>query len=537
FGVVFVIVIVGALALYTQYAPQFKKVPNTVAQGFKTDRINILLIGVGGPTHPGEGKDLADAIMVLSLKPSTRQAALISIPRDLWVPISFDGKTSIYNKANTAYAFARDSSLYKDRLPRYAGKQGAGTLSSDTLARLLGVPISYYLALDFEGFRQAINIVGGIDIDVPDGFTAQYPANDDPSIDPDWMYVKFTKGMQHMNGERAIEYARAREVIDNYSEGSDFARSRRQRLIIEAFKTRLFQPEGLLHIPQLLGVAAGHVDTNYSVPSAAQLAQLAADWRNVRFYQAALTNQNYLVSATGPQGTYILVPDTQGNSWADIQALCKRLWKDPETGTAMANTQIVVENDTGVAGVATKLGAVLSRMGYQIGTPTSGAVRRGSRVLDGTGGDSAALVKQLESDLKFSPAEASEDTGKAVITIQLGSDDIALADIKVAVDTTAPTSAYGIAAAGSWEPAEAEPAEAQPAPAPTIASKTSTARRTATPTPTPLGGSGHAVPTPTAPLATSGPAAVLPSPTPVHATATPRPATAATATPVPTVSR
>src|SRR6185369_13700207 len=87
FSVLALIVIIGGIALYTQYAPSFKKVPNRVEAGFKADRINIVLIGVGGPTHPGQGKDLADAIMVLSLKPSTRQAALISIPRDLYLRV------------------------------------------------------------------------------------------------------------------------------------------------------------------------------------------------------------------------------------------------------------------------------------------------------------------------------------------------------------------------------------------------------------------------------------------------------------------
>src|SRR5262249_22482781 len=143
-------------------------------------------------------------------------------------------------------------------------------------------------------------------------------ANDDASIDPSWMTVHFAKGPQHLNGERAIEFARAREVVDNVDEASDFARSRRQRLIMEAFKTRLFQPGGLVHLPQLLPIAASHVDTNYAVPDVAKLSALALNWQDVKIYQAALTTQNYLEEATGPEGAYVLVPSAPDHSWAQI---------------------------------------------------------------------------------------------------------------------------------------------------------------------------------------------------------------------------
>src|SRR5205823_4319523 len=173
---------------------------------------------------------------------------LVSIPRDSWVPLLFDGRQAVYEKVNTAYAFAKDPSLYPSRLDKYAGDQGAGTFAMDTIARLLGVPIRYYLGLDFAGFRQMINAVGGVDVAVPASFTSRYPTNDNPAVDPSWTVVRFNRGQQHLTGERAIEYARAREVIDNVDEASDFARSQRQRRIIEAFKARLFQPGGIIHL-------------------------------------------------------------------------------------------------------------------------------------------------------------------------------------------------------------------------------------------------------------------------------------------------
>ncbi len=487
-------------------------------------RYAFLLLGYGGAGH--DGAYLTDSMMVVIVDPVGKSLTLLSIPRDAWVPMLFNGKSAVYNKVNTAYAFAKDASLYTDRLPRYKGSQGAGTLAMDTVARLLGIPISYYMALDFAGFREMINLVGGIDIDVPEGFAANYPANDDPSIDPSWKVVRFSKGMQHMDGERAIEYARAREVIDNVSEGSDFARSRRQRLIMEAFKARLLQPSGLIHLPQLLALGSSHVDTNYPLPSVAQLGEFALEWKSVHFYQTALTGENYLEDATGPSGTYILVPNSQGQSWAPIQAFCQRLWKNPELGAAMANTEIVVQNDTGVAGVAGQVSESLARMGYRVGSPVTGPVRPQSRVLDRTGGDSQALVRQLEADLRVRLGEAQVEKGTdpASVVLEIGSDDAGLANLAVSLDSSAPSSSAGVVRSGSWSPEVAAPipaATARPSASetgsryPTPGHPTSTARvptsSTVTPTATPrpsrptLGPAGSP---------TQVPAGIRPAPTP-----------------------
>lgn len=405
-------------------------------------RFAFLLMGYGGTGH--DGAYLTDSMIVAIVDPNQKTISLLSIPRDIWAPLVFSEKTTVYNKINTAYAFAEDSSLYPDRLSRYKGKQGPGTFAMDTVSRLLGIPISYYLSLDFEGFRQMIDTVGGIDINVPDAFSARYPVNDDPSINASWKIVKFSKGQQHMDGERAIEYARAREAIDNLAEGSDFARSQRQRLIMEAFKAKLFQPSGLIHLPQLLAVGTSHVDTNYSLPSVVQLGQLLLGWKDVRFYQTALTNQNYLADSTGPEGTYTLVPDSADHSWAQIQAFAQRLWQDPELGTAMANTEVVVENDAGVAGLAGQVSTELDKLGYRVGTPITGTVAPHSQLVDQAGGAGTVLARGLEADLhmKLGAPQPAGNSDPARITLKVGSD-------------------YASAAAQSGNP-EAEPAARKP---------------------------------------------------------------------------
>ena len=450
----------------------------------------VLLLGYGGGGH--DGAYLTDSMMVVIVDPRQKTLTLLSIPRDSWVPLLFNGKTAVYNKVNTAYAFAKDPTLYTDRLDRYSGNQGAGNFAMDTTSRLLGIPITYYLGLDFQGFRDMINAAGGVDVNVPDGFAARYPINDDPSINAGWMTVRFQPGMQHMNGERAIEYARARETIDNSNEGSDFARSRRQRLIMEAFKSRLFQPGGLIHLPQLLSIASQHVDTNYSVPDVAQLSQLILGWKDVKIYQTALTTGNYLEDSTGPEGAYITVPNDPDHSWTQIRAFARQLWKDPAAGVAMASTTIVVENDTGVSGVAGRVSEALINMGYEVADPISGPVRDHSQLVDHSGGHSSALIRQLEKDVgvgDLTVTDSPSADGTSELVLQLGVDQANLT-VSVPRDQAAPVSDVGVVKFGVWPFVPAAPTEvSSPRPEPS--------RLAVTPTPTPARGLGRATPTPT----------------------------------------
>ncbi len=442
----------------------------------------VLLMGYGGGGH--DGAYLTDSMMVVIVDPAHTTLSLLSLPRDSWVPMTFDGKTNVYNKVNTAYAFALDSSQFPDRLPRYQGDRGAGTFASETVSRLLGIPIQNYLGLDFQGFRAMIDVVGGVDVDVPASFAARYPANDDPSVDASWMTVRFSQGHEHMNGERAIQFARARETIDNLDEGTDFARSRRQRLIMQAFKNRIFEPSGLIHLPQLLGIASQHVDTNYAIPDATKLGQLVLGWKGVTIYQTALTTANYLEDATGPDGAYVTVPSSPDHSWAQIRAFSRQLWKQPAVGVGMATTTILVENDSGVAGLAGRVSAELIGLGYQVADPVTGTYRAHTQLLDRTGGQVKPLVVQLSKDLGLDALTVADPPadGSNELVLQLGADAANLT-VAVPMDDQAPSSTVGVVKFGVWPYVPPTPTRV-----PTVSSTSSS------PTPS---GSPSAVVTPT----------------------------------------
>ena len=396
-------------------------IPTQMPTPLPDNRFALLLLGYGGGGH--DGAYLTDAMMVLIVDPDQKTVTMLSLPRDLWVPLNFDGSQPVYNKVNTAYAFARDSRLYPQRLPRYRGDGGAGRFAKDTVAHVLGIPIDYYLALDFQAFRDLIDAVGGVDVVVPASFTAQYPRHDSSSIDPGWMMVSFRAGPQHLNGERALQFARAREVVDNSAEGSDFARARRQRLILMALKDQLFQPSGLIHLPQVLGIVQRSADTDYPLLGVGDLAKLALAWSEVQVYQAGLSLSNYLKHDIGSHGEYILVPRQADGSWEAVQAFARQLRADPALGEAMAAAPVVVVNRTGRSVVARETATHLSALGYVVTRTDAGPVQYQTVIRDRSGGRAARLVEALSQHLGLQPAavvlEQADRAPKVVVELGL----------------------------------------------------------------------------------------------------------------------
>jgi len=192
-------------------------------------RTNILILGVGGGNH--EGADLTDTMMVLSLDQKNKSVAMISVPRDIW-------SDTLKDKVNSAYHYGE-----------LKQKGGGLLLSKVTVEDVLGISIHYAVVIDFSGFEKVIDEVGGIDVNVPTAFTDnQYPkpgmeqatCPGDPTNACVYESVHFDAGLQHMDGARALIYARSRHAEG--VEGSDFARSRRQQIIMVALKNRIMHP-------------------------------------------------------------------------------------------------------------------------------------------------------------------------------------------------------------------------------------------------------------------------------------------------------
>jgi LCP family protein required for cell wall assembly len=303
--VLLVLFILGAIAIPTTqkvlaFGSAISTQPSLSTQtGYMStgDRVNILIMGYGGSGH--DGAYLTDSMMVMGLMPQSHHTTLISVPRDLWV--QNPANSGNYTKINAVYPVASNNN---------ANPVAGGDAAAQKVSLITGLDIKYWMTINFAGFRDFINAIGGVDVNVPDSFKAKYPANDDPTINPNWKTIQFTKGLQHMDGETAIEYARARYVINNPAEGSDFARSARQQLIMKAALAKL---KDWHTWPSFFSALDALKHTLYTNMSLADLAMFALKMDLNNAHRIGLSFSNVLMDSKSSDGQDILLP--QNGDW------------------------------------------------------------------------------------------------------------------------------------------------------------------------------------------------------------------------------
>ncbi|MEZ4518348.1 MAG: LCP family protein [Chloroflexota bacterium] len=183
-----------------------------VEQWEGSDRVNILLMGID--RRPGEAfVSRTDTMMVISIDPETDSAAILSVPRDLYVDIPGYGQ----DRVNTAFVYGAMNS--NDIEHNYL--DGAA-LAMQTISYNLDIPIDHFVLVDFGAFTRSIDLLGGIDITVP--YTIDDPYYPDMNYGYDPLYI--TAGLQHFDGENALKYARTRHA------DTDFNRAQRQQQVV-----------------------------------------------------------------------------------------------------------------------------------------------------------------------------------------------------------------------------------------------------------------------------------------------------------------
>lgn len=239
-------------------------------QGLPSDVTNILVLGSDRRSKADPGR--TDVIMLVSVDRVNKMVRMLSIPRDLWVYIPGVG----YNRINTAHVFGA-----------YTKKPGAGpALVKETIKYNLGLRIDRYVVLDFNGFKDVVNTLGGVDVDVPCGLY-------------DGDYIQLAPGHYHLNGDQALRYARSR-----YST-SDFSRAARQQQIIRNLWEQTPKGQLLFKIPQLWATYNERVDTDLTLPELMSLGALAAQLRPESIKSRVLTYPN-VSPFTTDQGAMVL---------------------------------------------------------------------------------------------------------------------------------------------------------------------------------------------------------------------------------------
>lgn len=284
-------------------------------------RINILLLGIGGGNH--DGPNLTDTIIFASVDSVANKVTLVSVPRDLWVP-------DLKGKVNTAYAFGEEKE-----------KGGGITLARAALSKVLDQPINYVLRIDFDGFVKAIDLIGGLDIDVANVFfdykypieenatdlcghtleeaTAQIATESPYIVFPcRYQHVHFDKGIEHMDGKRALIFVRSRYA--DGIEGTDFARSKRQGKVIASFKEKVFSLGTLLNPAKVLGlynVLQSSIDTDIKPDELDDFIKLAQKMKNVPIQSFVIDSGD---ETTKQAGLLVNPPidETYGMQWVLI---------------------------------------------------------------------------------------------------------------------------------------------------------------------------------------------------------------------------
>lgn len=277
----------------------------------KTGEMQILLLGVGGNGQFGQW--VTDTIILATIRfdknyPEKTEIALTGIPRDYAIKLP---DLPTWQKINAAY---EKGEFAKPGLgPAWAIEQAE---------RLTKTRIPYYAVIDFDAFRQAIDFLGGVDLLVERKF-------DDLSY-PDFahgtMHIAFEAGYQHMDGERALIYARSRHGTNG--EGTDFRRLRRQQQIMEAAKSKIGELNPAASLGKLTGmldIFAQHFRTNLEPWQLKRLYDIVRATPQKRIYSSFIDPSTGLVcSWTDPDtGLYLLRP-CEGKTEADITTFFAR---------------------------------------------------------------------------------------------------------------------------------------------------------------------------------------------------------------------
>jgi LCP family protein required for cell wall assembly len=260
-------------------------------------RVNVVVLGLD--RRPGEGDAVrADTVMMVTADAGAPYLGLMSIPRDLYLLIPGQGE----NRINTAHVFGELD---------HPG--GGPERTAAAIAQNFGVRVDGWVRVDFDGFVAVIDALGGITVDVPQTLVDEaYPTEDYGT-----MVVTIPAGVQRMNGETALQYARSRHG------SSDFDRADRQQEVVQAMLHRLAQPALWPRLPELYRVFRSSVESKLSILQLARLG-LAVLRVGPDGPERLVIDQDMVTPALTPAGAAVLLP-----RWDLILPAVERMF-DPE---------------------------------------------------------------------------------------------------------------------------------------------------------------------------------------------------------------
>lgn len=436
FAILLVAVVIGVASLFTYgylkarnifkgdgegAAALQKNVDPSKLNGEGDGRVNILLIGKGGPGH--EAPDLTDTLLLASIDPVQNEAALVSVPRDLYVKTASGSPTKI----NAVYTYAKQASLANSggSDSDYEAAENAGLSAiKQSVSDVLGVPVHYYVMVDFTAFKDAINTVGGITVDVKE------PLYDESVA---WLLggnpLVAGEGLQTFDGDRALLYARSRKG----SARGDFDRTERQREIIVALQNKVLSVGTFANpfkVAELLTAFGDHVRTDLNgLEEIKRLYEIGQQIGNDRITSLGLADPpNILVHTDNVNGTSVVVPTAGLYQYEEIHSYIRNTIRDPFL--RKEDARVVILNGTTTNGLATATMNELKSYGYNVvsvdNAPTSNYIQ--NVLIDNTNGEKRYTKSYLERRLGLSATtnlpQGVPGIDQADFVIILGTDEI-----------------------------------------------------------------------------------------------------------------
>ena len=422
-AILFVLLILAGYFGYRTYKTLNKvivKNSGPTAEGLKTEnvaveklkgegdgRVNILLLGVGDAGHSGQ--ELSDTMIVASYDPKTKDVAMLSIPRDLYVKVPNNG----FSKINSAHAFGEQY------------KEGAGPdLAKKTVSEVLGIPIHYYIRTDFTALKQAVDTVGGVDIDVLSTL-----------IDPDYPCEKnegkvcgfsILAGPQHFNGSSALKYARCRKG----NCGDDYGRAKRQQDVLVALRQKATKLNILANpakVVEILDIVGKNVRTDLQVWEIERLTQVARETDPSKITSKVLDiDTTGLVKNSQVGAASVVVPVAGIGNYSAIQAFVRSIFVDGYIKQEAAKIQ--VENGTAQINKAQLVSELLKSYNYNVISvvPADATSYKKTQIIDSSKGSKPYTIQYLEKRFGVKATPAAQDSAEQ---------KPAVADVRIIVGT------------------------------------------------------------------------------------------------------
>ena len=309
---------------------------------------NVLLLGTGGGDH--DGADLTDTIILASIDQNNKLVPMLSIPRDFYVDIEDLGGGQ---RINGVYETGKD---------KYDSVTGIKYVQ-EAIEEITGVDIHYYVKIDFDGFRDIVDSLGGVDIYVDEAIHDPYYPKEGTIL---YETFDLPSGQQSLDGETALKYARSRKTT------SDFDRSKRQQKLLFAIKKKAMQKNVLLNpgkITDLYGAVKQNIETNLSMGHIIELAKLSKDFGQENIVSRVITDDPtscggflYVPERDLFGGAFVLVPI--GNNYHFIHEYVDLIFHYPELSKNPVEIQIL--NGTKTPGIAGEAKEMLKRLCFNV---------------------------------------------------------------------------------------------------------------------------------------------------------------------------